>query len=80
MFDLFREVGQKMDFSRTLGAMYGPTQGKPNSLTFVTAVPARKKTTRSAKNTFHGWRACAMAVNAAVRIPADVRELRDHAR
>jgi hypothetical protein len=47
--------------------------------TFVTAVPARKKTTRRAKKTLHGWIACATAVSAATTIPSGVRDFRDQA-
>lgn len=48
--------------------------------TFVTLVPARKNTIRSAKGRLHGWTACAAAVKAAATIPAGVSDLCDQAR
>jgi hypothetical protein len=48
--------------------------------TFVTLVPAKKNTMRRAKGRFHGWTACATAVNIAATIPAGVRDLCDQAR
>lgn len=48
--------------------------------TFVTLVPARKKTISRAKGRFHGCTACATAVTVAATMPAGVRDLWDHAR
>ena len=42
--------------------------------TFVTAVPLRKNTTRSAKKILQGWTAWIIAVRVATTIPAGVRD------
>ena len=48
--------------------------------TFVTVVPPKKKTTRSAKKTLQGCIAWTVAVAAAVAIPMGVKDSRDQAR
>ena len=45
--------------------------------TFVTAVPARKKTHNNAKKTLQGCKAWIIAVRAATIIPMGVRDLRE---
>ena len=60
--------------------MHTAYRNRTVSHTFVTAVPARKKTVKRAKCTLHGCTACATAVAAAVKMPTGVRDFRDQAR
>jgi hypothetical protein len=54
-------------------------QDSSKKYTFVTVLPAKKKTARRAKNTLHGCNACTTAVANAARSPIGVSDFREYA-
>ncbi|KAL8985547.1 MAG: hypothetical protein Q9177_004406 [Variospora cf. flavescens] len=64
------------EFASTWMCVRRPSPPKRSS-TFVTAVPARKKTTRRVKKTLQGCMAWTTAVKVAAAMPAGVRESRE---